>query len=60
MDDVDVRFPSGDQRRVARGETVDIFPSDAATLSRDEWSGDGVGTAFDEVVVEATSPEGDQ
>ena len=62
MDSVDIQLPSGDQRRVARGEVIDIFPTDAAHLSREEWDGAGVGSAFDEpeVVVEATSPEGDQ
>jgi hypothetical protein len=61
MDAVEVAFPSGDHRTVARGETVDVFPADAATLSREEWSGVGVGTAFDdpEVVVVPSSLEAD-
>lgn len=58
-DQVDVAFPSGDRRRVARGETVDILPGDAATLSREEWDGDGVGTAFDEIPVSTPSQEAD-
>ena len=59
MDGVDVLFPSGDRRTVARGETVDVFPSDAATLSRDEWTGPGVGTAFDDPTTPTPDSEGD-
>jgi len=37
IDEVVVLFPSGDRRVVARGASIDVLPTDAATLSPDEW-----------------------
>lgn len=31
-------FPSGDSRRVAKGETITILAVDAATLDPNEWT----------------------
>ena len=56
LDQVDVAFPSGDRRRITKGDSVDILASDAAHLSPEEWGGDGVGAAF---VTETTQPEAD-
>ncbi len=47
MDEVRVLFPSGDARTFQRGGSADVLPTDAATLSRDDWDGTGVGVAFD-------------
>ena len=58
QDQVDILFPSGDTRRVVRGASIDVLPSDAAHLSPDEWSGDGVGAAF--ATPNPTSLEADQ
>ena len=47
VDEVFVRFPSGNTATVKRGQSVDVFPADAATLSPTEWEGKGVGAVFD-------------
>jgi hypothetical protein len=39
IDEVVVLFPSGDRRVVARGASIEILPTDAATLSPDDWDG---------------------
>ena len=46
VDEVFVRFPSGNTATVKRGQSIDVFPADAATLSPTEWEGKGVGDAF--------------
>lgn len=38
MDAVYAYFPSGDSRRVAKGETITILAVDAATLDPTEWT----------------------
>lgn len=47
VDEVFVRFPSGNTATVKRGQSIDVFPADAATLSPTEWEGKGVGAAFE-------------
>ena len=38
IDEVSVLFPSGDFRRVKRGESIDVLPTDAASLSPVDWT----------------------
>lgn len=38
MDAVYAYFPSGDSRRVAKGETITVLAVDAATLDPTEWT----------------------
>lgn len=37
VDQVDVLFPSGDTRRITRGQTVELLARDAESLSEIEW-----------------------
>jgi hypothetical protein len=39
IDEVSVLFPSGDQRNVKRGESIDVLASDAAALNPGDWTG---------------------
>ncbi len=38
VDEVVVLFPSGDRRVFKRGDSAEILPGDAATLSSTEWT----------------------
>lgn len=46
IDEVFVKFPSGNSATVKRGQSIDVFPADAATLHPGDWEGKGVGDAF--------------
>jgi len=45
IDEVVVLFPSGDRRVVARGASIEILPTDAATLAPDDWDGETTTTS---------------